>query len=97
MFQAMGAPGHLRKTIESQKTEVFPENIVAVRAFLFLQTQWRSAGMGGRIGLVYQEAWKWMDEQGITRRKKRMDLMECLQVMEAEALKVWCEKRQAPT
>lgn len=49
--------------------------------------------MAGREGLIYSEAWRWMDEAGITRRKKRQDLMHCLRVMEGEALMVWAERR----
>ncbi len=91
MFKAMGAPASIRNAIEAQETDVYPENWLALQAFSELQTQWRS-GMSGRESLIYAEAWKWMDEHGITRRKRRKDLMSCLRVMEIEALRVWGER-----
>lgn len=33
--------------------EVYPENWDALLLFLALQTQWRTGGMGGRLGLDY--------------------------------------------
>lgn len=94
MWQAMGAPAAMKAAIEQQETGVYPENHLALQAFASLQTQWRS-GMSGRESLIYSEAWKWMDEQGITKRKKRRDLMRCLQIMEAEALKTWSAQRKS--
>lgn len=64
-----------------------------MQVFLAMQTQWRCS-MGGREGLIYSEAWKWMDEAGIRKPKKRMGLMRCLQTMENEALSAWAEKRE---
>lgn len=71
---------------------VYPENWTALQAFLGLQTQWRS-GMGGREGLIYSEAYAWMSENGITRRKKRQDTMWALRAMENEALRIFDEQR----
>lgn len=88
MFQAMGAPAALSSAIEAQETEIYPENQRPLQAFEALQTQWRS-GMGGREGMIYSEVYRWMDEHGITKRKARIDLMWAIQVMEAEALKIW--------
>ena len=73
--------------------DVYPENQRAVQAFIDLQTQWRSSGMGGRSGLIYREVYGYMDEIGLTKRKHRLDLMHALRVMEAEALKVWGEQQ----
>lgn len=75
------------------EVEIYPENWLAILAFCDLQTQWRS-GMGGREGLIYSEAYGWMDERGIRKRKKRQDLMWALRVMEMTALKVWAEARK---
>lgn len=93
MWQALGAPDVLRAAIEEQQTNVYPENTLPLQAFIALQTQWRS-GMGGREGLIYGEAYKWMDEHGIRKQKKRQDLMWAVQVMEFEALRVWAEARK---
>lgn len=60
---------------------------------MYMQTQWH-IGLSGRTGLIYSEAWKWMTEQGITKRKQRQDVMWCLQVMEGEALRVWAEQHK---
>lgn len=94
MYQAMGAPSVMKTAIKTQETEIYPENLLPFRAFTSLQTQWHSGGMGGRSGMIYSEVYKWMDEQGITKRKKRQDTMWAVQVMEGEALKVWAEKRE---
>ena len=94
MFKAMGAPASMRNAIEAQETDVYPENMLPLQAFGELQTQWRS-GMGGREGMIYSEIWKWMDEQRIIKRKRRQDLMRCLRVMEAEALRVWSARQPA--
>lgn len=73
--------------------DVYPENWPAFVCFTSLQTQWHMGGMGGRTGLMYSAAYQWMDEQGIKKRSKRQDLMQCLRVMEIEALNVWSEKK----
>lgn len=51
--------------------------------------------MAGREGLIYGEAYKWMDEHGIIRPKKRRALMKGLRVMEAESLRAWGERRSS--
>ena len=73
--------------------DVFPENWPALCCFMDLQTQWRS-GMGGREGLIYAEVRGWMDERGLTRKKKRQDLMWRVQVLEMAALNAWAEASQ---
>lgn len=74
-------------------TDVYPENQRALQAFVNLQTQWRSSGMGGRSGLIYHEVYGYMDEIGLAKRKHRLDLMHALRIMEGEALKIWGEQQ----
>lgn len=94
ILMAMGIPESMwEKMREKAVIEIYPENWRAVQAFIDLQTQWRSGGMGGRSGLIYSEVYGYMNEMGITRRRKRKDLMWALQVMESEALNVWSQTK----
>jgi hypothetical protein len=60
--------------------EVWEENWEAVQMFLRCQTQWRTSGMGGIVGLDYG-AVAWLLR--LYRVKDQRTLLEDLQVMEA--------------
>lgn len=95
MLAAMGVPPEMwEKMREKSSLEIYPENASAVEAFVALQTQWRT-GMNGREGLIYSEVYGYMDEIGITRRRKRKDLLWALRVMEGEVLNVLAENRKS--
>ena len=49
----------------------------------------------GQIAEDLFALYAYMDEPGITRRKKRLDLMWALRIMETEALRIWDQERQA--
>ena len=51
--------------------------------------------MNGPIGLIYQEVYLMMDEQGITDRPQRQSLMEQLRAMEQEVLRELGARRKA--
>lgn len=69
--------------------EVWPENWDAVRAFCAVATQWRS-GMGGATGLDYTAVISYLRER-FRSRKRRNELLDQIQIMEAEALDVMRE------
>jgi hypothetical protein len=74
---------------ESDDYEVWPENWEAVQMFLRCQTQWRTAGMGGVLGLDYG-AVAWLLR--LYRVKDQRALLEDLQTMEAAVLEALAEK-----
>lgn len=76
------------KPLEAPEIEVWPENWTPLQLMDHMSTQWHS-GMGGRSGLMYSEAWRWMDETGLTEREARLDVMQAAQVMERELLRIW--------
>lgn len=94
MWRELGAPAQMRTQIERAQIDVYPENADALRYFGLMATQWRSAGMGGREGLIYAELWALMTEHGITRKARRQALFADIRVMEAEALNVWREQAE---
>lgn len=72
--------------------EVWSCNWPAFELFAALATQWR-VGMNGPTGLIYQEAYLMMDEQGLTDRTQRQQRMSQLRAMEQEVLKALAERR----
>ena len=69
--------------------EVWPENWEVVQMFLRCQTQWRTAGMGGVIGLDYG-AVAWLFR--LHRVKDQRALLEDLQIMEAAVLAAFAKQ-----
>jgi hypothetical protein len=69
--------------------EVWPENWDAVQMFLRCQTQWRTAGMGGVLGLDYV-AVSWLLR--LYRVRDQRAVLEDLQTMEAAVLEAMAEK-----
>ena len=73
----------------SDDYEVWPENWEAVQMFLRCQTQWRTAGMGGVLGLDYV-AVSWLLR--LYRVRDQRAVLEDLQTMEAAVLEAMAEK-----
>lgn len=67
--------------------ELWPDNVLPVHIFTLTRTQWRYAGMGGAIGLIYSELPFVFEMEGIDR-KDWPELFQDLRVMEREALVV---------
>lgn len=72
--------------------DVWPENWTAWELFAGLQTQWRTAGMGGqRTGLDYNVLFHKMDRMNLQRDD--YELLEIdIQVMEIEAIATMSKK-----
>lgn len=79
------APTEIRRDFE-----VIPENWEVVQFFLRCQTQWRTGGMGGLIGLDYG-AVAWLLR--LYRVKDQRTVLEDLQVMEAAVLESVAKRR----
>lgn len=77
------------KPIEEEHYEVFEENWQTVLMFLRCQTQWRTAGMGGMIGMDYSVI-QWMFK--VYKVEDERQQLEDLQIMEAAALKKLAQK-----
>lgn len=90
-YQALGAPLSMRRQIEEQKVDVFPENVAPLQVFCALLTQWR-VGMSGATGLDYAVLPAVLDLCGI-KKKRRPDVFDALRVLEGEALRIWAAKR----
>ncbi len=72
---------------------VWPENWESVDLFLFLQTQWRTAGMdAARVGLDYRAAHAELDGRRVLDHEP---YMRDLQVMEIAAIEVFAEQARA--
>lgn len=77
---------------------LWPENLEAFEIFCALESQWRLvAGLGavGYSGLIYSEATNLMCERGIARRR-RLELLEDLRVMERAAMPILNKARDEP-
>jgi hypothetical protein len=70
--------------------ELWPENAAAARMFELVQSQWRM-GPGGPVGLDYSVLPPWL-RPGCGGRRVR-EVLIGLQVMEAEALRAFSERR----
>ena len=77
------------KPVEEEHYEVFEENWQTVLMFLRCQTQWRTAGMGGMIGMDYSVI-QWMFK--VYKGENERQQLEDLQIMEAAALKKLAQK-----
>ena len=65
--------------------ELWPEHEIVVRVFSSLDTQWRYAGMGSAVGLIYSEMPFVFEMEGIDR-KDWPTLFDDLRVMERAVL-----------
>jgi hypothetical protein len=77
------------KESASDDYEVWPENWDVVQIFLRCQTQWRSAGLGGVMGLDYTAVSWVLRLYGI---KNQRTVLEDLQVMEGAVLSEMAKK-----
>jgi hypothetical protein len=82
----LAAIGITREDIEDTSiTEIWPENYDAFMLFSKMGTQW-VCGPSGAIGLSYPSVIEVSKLYGIKKRD-RLELLNCIQVMEQEALK----------
>lgn len=74
--------------------EVYAENWQAAKVFESMATQWQwTGGMEScRSGLNHGVLYMHADKFGVKRRD-RVDVFNCVQVMEHAALEVWCAAR----
>ena len=95
MLAAMGASVEAIKKAAQAADEfaIWPENWQPLRVFLAMQTQWR-VGVAGPTGLDYSAMPAVCQMLGIGNKAQRR-AFPAVQVMEAEALKVFSEKRHA--
>ena len=77
----------------AEEFEVWPDNWRAWRLFQSVSTQWRTAPMGGVIGLDYGGVESAMRIQGVPRHKWR-GLFADVQIMEAAAVGYFSEKKE---
>lgn len=68
---------------EPEDYEVLPENWQTVMLFLACQTQWRTGGMGGVVGLDYNVVFKIMQVYKVEDERQQL---EDLQIMEGAVL-----------
>lgn len=61
----MRAAGFEPEDYETDPVEVWPENWRAWQIFVSVSGQWRSAGMGGYVGLDYGPLFTLMDRHGL--------------------------------
>ncbi len=73
---------------------LWPCNLPAWRLWNQVQTQWRSAGMGGRTGLDYDAVLRYMREAARIRKPRIAGLFAAIKVMEAAALNAWAEQNK---
>lgn len=74
--------------------EVLWRNRRAVELFLFCQSQWSAAPMGGRMGLNYVAVRGQMLDRGWSR-KRRADVMARVHLVEHAALAEWQRQHEA--
>lgn len=76
---------------EPEDYEVLPENWQTVMLFLACQTQWRTGGMGGVVGLDYNVVFKMMQ---VYKVKDERQQLEDLQIMEGAVLSKMAKKQK---
>lgn len=76
---------------EDAHFDVWPENWPAVQVFAGMTTQW-NVGMAGPTGLRYESIPVVLRMRGVPR-SEWADVFNGLQVMEAEALRFFAERR----
>ncbi len=81
----MRAAGFEPEDYETDPVEVWPENWQSWSLFVQVSTQWRSAGMGGYIGLDYGPLFTLMDRHGLQGHEWH-HTFEDIRVIESTAL-----------
>ncbi|WP_196913113.1 DUF1799 domain-containing protein [Pseudomonas nitroreducens] len=83
----MAALGLTRDDIADQDVVyVLPDNWLPLRVFQSMSTQWR-IGMSGASGLDYSALPTVMKFEGV-RKRDRLDVFDCVQVLERAALDI---------
>jgi hypothetical protein len=77
----------LEDVIDESPVEVWEENWVPLQIMQAIGTQWRTT-QGAVVGLDYNVLPLMLKLFGIKKRAKQAETLECLQVMEAEALRI---------
>jgi hypothetical protein len=77
----------LEDVASSPPVDVWEENWVPTQIFAAMSTQWRTT-QGAVVGLDYGVLPFVFRCAGIKKRRKQADTLECLQIMESEALKI---------
>lgn len=72
---------------------VYPDNILPVKIFGDMLTQWRIAPMGGPVGLDYNVLPIVLKIRKVDE-KEEADIFECIKIMESAALKRMREVRK---
>lgn len=75
-----------------EPVEIWPEHEVPLALFSRLGTQW-NVGMGGPVGLRYEALYPLIER---TCPDQFDETLECIQVMEAEALEVMQKPKDKP-
>jgi hypothetical protein len=88
---AMGFPAEMIK--EREPLVCYPDHELAYRCFIDNASQWR-AGMGGIYALDYNVIYRWLDAEGINKRKRNQVLRE-VGLLERGALEALQARREA--
>lgn len=72
--------------LDTSDFDVWPENWLSYTVFCEVATQWRM-GPGGPVGLDLNVVFRVMDLFKVQGRKKRVDLLRSIRLMESSALK----------
>lgn len=79
----------------AQRTEyLWPCNLAAWQHWQGVQTQWRTAGMGGATGLDYAAVRAYLDEHTLAGQE-RQDIFTGICAAERATLQAWAEKARA--
>ena len=89
--EALAAFGLKPQNKPQQHQDIWPENLHAFNVFYQLRTQWHS-GMNGPVGLRY-ESLPMALKQSQVPEEQWLEVIESVQVMEIETLRIWREKR----
>lgn len=87
----MLAPLALAEAPPGEVEYLWPENVLAWRAWCELQTQWR-VGMAGATGLDYAGVAAYLTETGVAG-EERQAMFAAIRAAEAAVLDVWAERR----
>ena len=77
--------------IPEEKCFIWPENVLPLQVIQYLQTQWH-VGINGRTGLRYEVLPQAMRALQVPRTQWPQ-LIDAVQVLELELLRLWREKR----
>lgn len=85
--EELAAIGLMREDVlDTSDVEVWPENWMPYAIFCEVASQWRM-GPGGPVGLDLNVVFRVMDLFKVKGRRKQVDLLRSIRVMESAALK----------